>query len=297
MTQAVLAGMLLAGGIWLGWSGLFPAPEPLAAALARLARPTDPFPAGGSTEHAPTDRFGGWLVRQRPVATVLRGVRSDLRMLRRTPEQHAATVATYALVGLLWAPVVAAGAMLLGIAVPVPVPIWLAVGGALLGGLVPHRQVRSEAAAARAAFLHALSAYCDVAGMAMSAGHETYAALFDAADAGDGPAFAEIRDALQVGFVADEKPWVSLQALGVALGIDDLVELGATVALAGDEGAAVRDTVATRARSIRERLITDAEKQASNATERMAIPGAMLLIGFLWFLTFPALSLILAQAH
>lgn len=296
MTEAVLAGMLLAAGIWIGWAGLFPAPEPLAAALARLAHPADLIPTPGS-EQPQADRFGGWLVRQKPVTRLLRGVRTDLRVLRRTPEQHAATVATYTLIGLFWAPAVAAGALLLGIGVPVLVPVWLALGGALLGGLLPHRRVRSEATAARAAFLHALSAYCDVAGMAMSAGHETYAALFDAADAGDGPAFAEIRDALQLGFLTDEKPWVSLQGLGAALGIDDLVELGATVALAGDEGAAVRDTVARRARSIRERLITDAEKQASSATERMAIPGAMLLIGFLWFLTFPALSLMLAQAR
>jgi Flp pilus assembly protein TadB len=295
MTQAILAGMLLAGGIWLAWSGAFPAPEPLSAALARLSGPTEPVAA--TTPGEPPGAFGRWLVRQGPVATLLARVRTDLRLLRRTPEQHATTVAVYMLVGLLWVPTVAAGALLLGIEVPVLVPLWLALGGALLGGLLPHRQVRKEAGAARAAFLHALSAYCDVAGMAMSAGHETYAALFDAADAGDGPAFAEMREALEVGFLTDEKPWVSLQALGTALGVDDLVELGATVALAGDEGAAVRDTVATRARSIRERLITDAEKQASSATERMAIPGAMLLIGFLWFLTFPALSLILSQAR
>ena len=79
--------------------------------------------------------------------------------------------------------------------------------------------------------------------------------------------------------------------------MNDLVELGATVALAGDEGAAVRDTIASRARSIRERLIAETEKRASAATERMAVPGAMLMIGFLWFLAFPALFLIIQQGH
>jgi Flp pilus assembly protein TadB len=295
VTGAVLGGVLIAAAIGLMWSGLFPAAERLDTALARLGRP---LPRAVSTEGDDLDaRLGMYLARRAPVARVLERLRVDLRVLRRAPEEQALTMAVHGFIGLLWAPVVAAGASVVGYHIPLAIPAWLAVAGAVLDGALPYRQVREDARRARAAVRHALSAYCDVAGMAMAAGREVYAALFDAAATGKGHAFDEIRDALQRGHIVGEKPWESLRTLGEALGVADLVELGATVALAGDEGAAVRDTVASRARSIRERLITDTEKRASAATERMAVPGAMLMIGFLWFLAFPALYLILQQSH
>lgn len=302
MTAATLGGALVALGLWLAWAAAHPAPEPLSRALTRLRNGSLQVRGEASSlssvgEPPAATRFGTWLVGRRPITLAVQRVDQDLRLLGRSPEEHAAAMVTYALVGLLWAPTVTAGGWLMGIGIPVAVPVWLSLGGCALATILPQRSLRSDAARARAAFRHALSAFCDVAGLCMAAGREVYAALFEAARAGHGPAFAEIRRALEVGFVAGDKPWVSLRTLGEHLGIDDLVELAATIALAGDEGAAVRDTLAARARSIRERLTTDAEKHAAAATERMAIPGAMLLIGFLWFLAFPALSLMLQQSR
>jgi tight adherence protein C len=208
-----------------------------------------------------------------------------------------AQLVAYGLVGLFWAPVVAAGCLLIGIRIPLVIPIWLAFAGAGVMVLVPFRQVRREAAEARAGFAHALSAFCDVAAMALSAGQETHGALFEAAAAGSGPAFDELNNALQTGFLAGHSPAESLRQLGRDLGIEDLVELGGTIALAETEGAPVSETIAAKARSIRERLINDIERAAASATERMAIPGAMLMIGFLWFIAFPALYLIFEEAR
>jgi tight adherence protein C len=132
--------------------------------------------------------------------------------------------------------------------------------------------------------------------MTVSAGYELHAAVFDAAGRGDGWPFVELRGALDRGFLAGERPWESLSQLGDALGVDDLVDVGATLALASDEGAAVGDTLTSKARSIRERLVAETERQTAGATERMAVPGAMVLIGFLWLLAYPALHLILEEA-
>jgi Flp pilus assembly protein TadB len=293
MTAAVLGSAGLGLGIWLLVTGLLPEREPLASSLARLGRAA-PTPVKGQGFEG---RVGSWMVRQPTLGQLLDGLATDLRMLRKTREELAAELLLYGLLGAFFVPFVAAGGLLMGIDIPLLVPLWLSIAGAAIAVVIPYRAVRSNATEARAGFGHALSAFCDVAGMSMSAGREVYAALFEAAAAGDGPAFRELRDATQTALVSGDKPWDALRALGTELGVDDLVELGATLALAGDEGAAVRDTVASRARSIRERLIADAEKHASSATERMAVPGAMLMIGFLWFLTFPALELILHQAH
>ena len=294
MTAAVLAGAGLGIGLWLLVSGFVPAREPLATSLDRLGRPI-PQP-----EAAPTSmdaRLGSTLRRIGFVDRTLDRLRGDLRILRRDPNEVAAEMFGYGLIGLLWAPIVVAGGWMMGLPIPGSVPAWLSLVGAVIAVVVPYRQIRENAADARTAFGHALSAYCDVCAMAMSAGREVYAAMFEAASAGDGWVFDEIRDALQRGFLAGDKPWESLEALGEELALPDLSELAATIALAGGEGAAVRDTIASKARSIRERLVTDAEKRAGAATERMAIPGAMLMLGFVWFLVFPSLALIFEQAR
>jgi Flp pilus assembly protein TadB len=198
----------------------------------------------------------------------------------------------HGLIGLLWSPIVTAGCLMIGVRLPLALPLWLALAGAVALVVVPFRQVRKEAAAARTDFRHALSAFCDVASMALSAGQETHGALFEAAAAGSGPAFDEINNALQTGQLAGHSPAESLRQLGHDLGIEDLVDLGSTIGLAETEGAPVSETIAAKARSIRERLVADIERAAATATERMTIPGAMLMIGFLWLISFPALFLI-----
>ena len=71
--------------------------------------------------------------------------------------------------------------------------------------------------------------------------------------------------------------------------LTDLTELAAALSLAGDEGAAVRDTVSSKAKSIRERLTANAERDAPSITARMGIPATLLLPGFMIFLGFPAI--------
>ena len=133
--------------------------------------------------------------------------------------------------------------------------------------------------------------------MMVAAGHELHGAIFAASRLGSGTAVAEIRAALDRGFLNGEQPWDSLSQLGRELGVNDLVEVASKLELAGEEGAAVADTLANKARSIRERIIVGIERRSAGATERMAVPGAMVLIGFLWLLAYPALALILQEAQ
>jgi tight adherence protein C len=298
MTVAVLAGVGLAAGFCLLISGLAPQPVRLDRALARLGQPIQrPVPTAADDPDDLDAQLGRWLRRFAVVDRAVGGLSADLRILGRSPDQQVAQLVAYGLIGVFWAPIVTAGCLVLGVSVPLAVPLWLAVAGAVVMVLVPFRQVRNEATEARAGFAHALSAFCDVASMALSAGQETHRALFEAAAAGSGPAFEELNNALQVGFLAGQSPAASLQQLGSELGIEDLAELGGTIALAENEGAPVGDSIGAKARSIRERLINDIERTSAAATERMAIPGAMLMIGFLWFIAFPALYLIFQEAH
>lgn len=292
MTFAILAGTGVGAAVWLVVSGLAPTPPPLHKALARLGQPTIDVSAAASLDA----RLGSRLRRLDAVERAVTALRADLRVLRRDADEQIAEIAGYALAGLLWAPVVHTGAWLLGIRLPWLVPLWLSLAGGVGAVVLSVRHVRARASQARAAFTHALSAWCDVVAMTVSAGYELHAAVFDAAARGQGTAFTELREALDRGFLAGEKPWESLSQLGSDLGVDDLVDIGATLALADDEGASIGETLVSKARSIRERLVAQTERQAAGATERMAVPGAMILIGFLWLLAYPALHLILEEA-
>lgn len=297
MTLAAIAGVGIGAALWLLWSGLAPAREPLPDALARLGNP-DATPEAKADESTSLDARLGALLRRVPVVErLVEVIRADLRILRRDTDEQVAEIAAYAAVGLLWAPVVSvAGWWLFGITIPWLIPLWVSALGAAGAVVAGVQQVRQRAAEARTEFSYVAAAYCDVVAMMLSAGRELHTALLEGAAEGGGWAWQELRAALQHEFLMGAPLWGGLGRLGREVGVDDLVELAGTLALADDEGAAVADTVAGKAASLRDRLVGEAEQKAASATERMAIPGAAILIGFLGFIAFPAIYLILQEA-
>lgn len=283
VTLIAFAGAALGVGLWAVWSGWSPARPSLLEALARINRPA--VAAGGGLDA----RVGAWARRLSPIERTLAGLRADLRVLRRSPDEQAALMLAVTLCGLLWAPVVAGALGLVGVRVPFAVPLWLGVIGAAVAAVVSVRQVRAAAAARRRQFSTALGAFCDVTGLCLASGRGIDAAIQTAADAGGGWPFAELTSALQTGYVNGQTPWQALGGLAADCDLPDLAELAAALSLCGDEGAAVRDTVASKARSIRERLTSSAERDAAAVTERMGVPATVLLFGFVIFLGFPAL--------
>ena len=88
-------------------------------------------------------------------------------------------------------------------------------------------------------------------------------------------------------------PWAALEALGRDLGVRELVELSTTVQLAGTEGARIRQSLTARSASLRRHEQAEAESAANAMTERLFLPGALLLLGFLLFIGYPAFHRIL----
>ena len=70
----------------------------------------------------------------------------------------------------------------------------------------------------------------------------------------------------------------------------ELVELSATVSLAGTEGARVRDSLAVKAASLRDHALAEAEAEAQSTTEKMALPVVLLFLGFLILIGYPAVD-------
>ncbi len=290
MTVAVITGLLAGFGVWLAWSGLRPAPEPLGAALARIERRSAEVQVAEGVDERDA-RLGRLLLRGIPMLDrAVQSTQIDLRVIGRTAEEQAARSGAYALLALVLGPWIAFVSWIVGFHLPVAISGAVALGGACAGLFVPFALLRREAAERRKAFAHTLSSWCDVVVMNLAAGRGVEQAMETAAGSGRGWAFAELRGALRGGYVRGEPPWVAIERLGVELGVPDLVELASTIAMAGEEGAAVRTSVAAKARTIRERMIADTEATAAAVTERMSLPSILLVLGFLVFLGYPALN-------
>jgi Flp pilus assembly protein TadB len=290
VTIALLAGMTVGAGLWLAWTGWMPAREPLAAVLSRLGRPSVDIDA--PAENSRDARVGALVRRIDVVDRYTTSVISDLRILRRSPDEQAGQLVVAVAVGFLWLPFVAAGLALLGLYLP---PVLVGVGsvfGAIVGGLAVIREASTKAKERRREFSGALGAFCDVAGMSLASGSGIETAAQTAATAGHGWAFEELRSALDSAHRRGQTPWEALAQLGEETATEDLLGLSALLVQAGLEGASVRETIRNKARTMREREASSAEAEAASTTERMSMPAAMLLIGFLCFLAYPALAVL-----
>lgn len=298
MTLALVCGAGVGFGLLLIVRGLFPPRPSLAQALAQLRQLPEPAPVLAPQED------GGVAARVgRPVARYLTragagwllpaGVRRDLAVLGRSPERHLAEKVTLALVGLLFVPAIAVLLALGGAHLPLVVPLWASLVFMVAGFVLPDLGVHADANRRRRDFRHALSSFLDLVVVALAGGGGVETALADAASVGSGWAFASLRRALDQARLARQTPWAALGRLGQELGVVELSELAASVALAGTEGAKVRASLAAKAGSLRTHALAEAETADQAATERMSLPVVLLFAGFLLFLGFPAVQKVL----
>lgn len=168
--------------------------------------------------------------------------------------------------------------------------ILLGTVGAIGGFVLPDVSLRSEAARRRRDFVHSFSGFLDLVNVLLAGGAGLETALVAASDAGDGPAFVSLRNALARAQTMHRSPWVELHDLGIRLGIEQLVEVAGSLQLAGEHGARVRTSLAARAESLRFRQMSEIEASANASTERMGLPMVMLFIGFLVLIGYPAIT-------
>lgn len=292
MVSALLLGVGAGVGLWAVAVWLFPPAPGLAAVLARTNPATPPTP------QAPETDTKGWATRigrmfVGPLAALgLPGhrVTADLAVTGRSISQHLAEKAALAVLGFLLPGLIGVALTLVGLGLGVEVPLIGGLASAAAGFVAPDLRARRRAATLRAEFTHALSAYLDLVWITLAGGAGIDSAIHDAVGIGHGWAFTRIRRALEHARLTRTTPWTRLQDLGTELGIAELSELAASASLAGSEGSRIRASLAAKATALRTHQITDAEAAAQAATERMSLPVVVMLLGFLIFIAFPAIT-------
>jgi len=287
MTQLswlILAGAVVGLGLALMVSQIRSAPPDLGAVLERMQPVAGPARPGAG---APLlDRLG------RPMID-LPGVRlphQQLALTGRSPSRFMATKALCALVGLAFPPYLALFAVLFGIHPPVV----LSLGGALVLAAVlwflPDWSLKSQAAEARTEYLHAISAYLELVAMERAADHGPAESLRRAATVGRSPAFRQFALAMESAALDRQPPWVGLTALGQRLGLSALTDLADIMQVSGADGASIYTALRARAHNLRSELLAADQAKAAVESERMVIPGTVLVMLMTLLIAFPAVA-------
>jgi tight adherence protein C len=177
-----------------------------------------------------------------------------------------------------------------GISVPLLVPVGAGIVVGICAALFPVAELNAEANRCRQHARKVICSFLDLVVLGLAGGMGIESALLAAAQLGENAVSRRIFATLSLSRDTGEPPWEALSRLGETLGIAEFSELAAMAGLAGMEGAKIRSTLAARAASIRRHELADAEAQANALTERLFIPGAFLLVGFLIFIGFPAFT-------
>ncbi|MEV0847624.1 type II secretion system F family protein [Streptomyces sp. NPDC049954] len=295
----LLIGALLGLGVYALIRALMPSGRNPVQAVARV----DALRARGAYESARSgheEEGGGRLdsLRARTGARVaelyrqqgweLRSLRSDLAVLGRSWEKFLATKVLLAAAGLIFGPAVFAVVAVLGFGRSPLIPVWLALGCAALFFFLPDLEVRRDAQDKRRDLRRVIGAYLDLVAMSLAGGRGLPEALMAAAEVSDGWAARRIRNALADARITGHSQWQALGRLGEELGVEELKDLSASLALVADDGAKVRESLASRAETMRHRELAEIEGSAGEKSQSMLVAQLLLCAGFLVFLIFPA---------
>jgi len=180
---------------------------------------------------------------------------------------------------------------------PVPVPsiglAGLAVVLAALGASSPFFGLKSAAAERRKHFRRALGVVLDLASLSMAGGTGVEGAFHAATRLSSDWAVQAIRQALQGVRLQGQPLYVAFETLGQRYQVPDCSELASGIALAEAAGARLRDTIAAKAASLRDREIAELEDRATATTERLFVPATVMFMGFMIVLLYPPLYRVL----
>jgi hypothetical protein len=296
MNTIVLA-CLVGGILGLGVFALIRAVTPSRRSAVSTVAQIDALRASGATSGSPStvEAEGPRALLGRRVAAfyLQRGweqgsLRADLSVLDRSWEAFLATKTLLAAAGLVFGPTLVAVGSEIGFEPGPVIPVWLAVMSASAFFLLPDLEVRRDAASRRKDLRRVISAYLDLVSMNLSGGRGLPEALTAAAEISDGWALARIRNCLADARITGTSQWVALGRLGAELGIEELQDLGGTLALVADDGAKIRESLAARAETMRHRELSEIEGEAGEQSQSMLVAQMLLAAGFLVFLIFPA---------
>jgi tight adherence protein C len=299
MTLAIVCGAVAGLGLFLFSFALTPRRASLARQLAAFdaVRPARPSSWSRTTSEKESE-FGRRLGKALATFCAEQGwefpsLRANLALIGKSFENYLATKMLLAVFGFLFAPILLAVAVLSGLHVSFVIPVWVGLVLAAAFFFLPDLELKQKVEKRRRDFRHAIGAFLDLVAMNLSGGRGVPEALMAASEIGTGWAMWRIRDALVNARITAQTPWQALGALGEEVRVDELRDLSAALSLVAEDGAKVRESLATRAASLRRRELADLQGQAGERSQSMLVAQMLLCAAFLIFLVYPAVQTLL----
>lgn len=283
--RLIVATLLGSGGVWLLVMGFAQRRPSLAKVSMYLARPSLVLVAEPIDGWA---RVGRSLARRLPLRPE---VIADLRLMRRSLEVHSAYLAAASAAGLFGPSLlltIGQGFGLLSIGLWVPMA--LALVGAIIGPLIVHNSMRSAAAEQRNDLRYQLSSYLDVVTMLLAGNVGNEGALRQAAQAGDGRLFVELRRRILIAETSNRSLVSALAQLGDDLDLVELQQISASASLASSAGAPVAKSLAAKCATLRGALSSEQEADARVRTGKITVPLVGMSLLIMAAVVYPALN-------
>ena len=291
MTLAILCGAGVGIALLLLVLAIAPPRTDLAAAVGRWESQRQYKPAATTVEAAADlrARLGEYLVRElRQRGISMSKIRTDLELVGKTLEEHLTRKVMLAVFGLVLPTVLNATLALAGLHMPWSIPALFGLCLAAVFFVLPDLAVAQEASARRDDLRRALSCYLDLVSMSLAGGRGIPEALPTAAQIGQGWAFELIAETISRARYAGTTPWEAFADLGTRIDLPELRDLGGALTLVAVDGAKVRQSLTARAATQRRRQLAEAEGDAERGDQSIGIAQVVLAIGFLLFLSYPA---------
>ena len=287
----VLCSLVFCAAMWLVLTGWRQPRPTLQRAMAYLHRPG--VIASVSTPNAPGLVVSvGSFVDRRGASTWTQAWTRPLRLVGRTVETHVGYLALAALGGLVIPALVLAMLQALGVvSLGLWIPAVLSIGCAIVAPLLVHSTTMAASAEVAVDLRHQLGAYLDMVTMLLAGNTGYEGALDQAARAGDGLLFRELRRAMREAGTTGQSLVRALDWVADDYGIVELEQVAATATLSAAEGAPVARSLAAKCATLRSTLAAEQEADARVRNDKVTPPLVAMALLFMALIIYPALNL------
>lgn len=283
--RLIIATLVGACGVWILVSGVFQRRPALVKMSSHLSRPAV-VPAEDATS--------GWARLGRRLARRLRlrsATIADLHLVRRPLEVHSAYLVAAGAAGLFGPSLALVVGQALGlVSLGALVPMAAALVGMIVGPLLVHHSMRTAAAEQRHDLRYQLSSYLDVVTMLLAGNVGNEGALRQAAQAGDGRLFVELRRRILAAETSNRSLVSALAQLGDDLDLVELQQVSASASLAASAGAPVAKSLAAKCATLRSALSAEQETDARVRTGKITVPLVGMSLLIMAAVVYPALN-------
>jgi len=285
-----LCSIVFCTGAWLMLSG-WRQPRPrLGRAISHLRRPAAATTLAAQDSPGALTAVGAFV--ERRASTWTRAWAQPLRLVDRGVEVHVGYLVLAALGGLVIPAVIVGGLQALGVlSLGIWIPAALSLVCAVLAPMLLHSTTMATSAEVALDLRHQLGAYLDMVTMLLAGNSGYEGALDQAARAGDGMLFRELRRRMREAGTTGQSFVRALERVADDYGIVELEQVAATATLSAAEGAPVARSLAAKCSTLRSTLAAEQEADARVRNDKVTPPLVAMALLFMALIIYPALNL------